>query len=382
MSSTVPQANQAAIRKDDRAICVSLELSQSKWLVTLLAPDSEKLSKYNLAAGETAKLLSLLEDHRRAVGKRLGQKIRVVTIQEAGRDGFWLHRALQAHGIESHVVDPASIAVPRRKRRAKSDRIDGEVLVRTLTAWLRKEPRVCAMVQPPSVEQEDRRRVSRERDGLIKDRTRMTNRIQSLLATHGVRDYAPLRRDSRARLEELKAATGEALPPQLVNEIGRLLDRLALLATQLKAVEKQRNAQAAESPIAVQLTRLRGIGPEFASVLWLECFYRTFPSRRQVAAYSGLAPTPWQSGQIDQEQGISGAGNRKLRQTMIELSWLWLMHQPHSDLSRWYFDRVGPTGKGRVKRISIVALARKLLVDLWRYVTDGVVPAGAVLKTV
>jgi transposase len=208
----------------------------------------------------------------------------------------------------------------------------------------------------------------------------MTNRIRSLLATQGVRDFAPLRRDSRDRLKEVKIGTGTSLPPHLVNEITRMLDRIAVLAAQLKAVEKERNDQAARSPIAVQLAGLRGIGPEFASVLWLECFYRTFASRRHVAAYSGLAPTPWKSGEIDQEQGISGAGNRKLRQTMIEMAWLWLTHQPRSALSRWYFARVGTNGKGRVKRIAIVALARKLLVALWHYVTDGVVPEGAVLK--
>ena len=372
---------QPAIRIDYDAVYASLELSNSKWLITLLVPGSEKMSKHTIAAGDVAKLLSLLGRLKAESQERLGRKVRIVTIQEAGRDGFWIHRLLVSEGIVSHIVDPASVAVPRRQRRAKSDGIDGELLLRTLLAWQRGEPRVCSMVRAPSPEEEDRRRLGRERDCLIKERTRLTNRIRGLLAAQGVRDYVPLRRDSGKRLEALSTGDGRALPTHLKNEILRDLDRLGLLKRQIKAVEQERDRQAAQSPIARQLIRLKAIGPEFASALTLECFYRTFASRRQVASYGGLAPTPWQSGSIDHEQGISKTGNPRLRRVMLELTWLWLRHQKQSALSQWFIKRVG-TKKGRVKRIAAVALARKLLVALWHYVSHGVVPEGAIMKTV
>lgn len=296
-------------------------------------------------------------------------------------DGFWLHRLLKSEGIESHVVDAASIAVSRRMRRAKSDRIDGEAMLRTLMAWLRGEPRVCSMVVPPSPEEEGRRRVGRERKALLTERTRQTNRIKGLLASQGIYGYNPLRCDRRKRLEEVVTGDGRALPAKLKNEIVRGLDRIELLIDQIKQLEVERAelVTPAQSPKAAMLTALKGIGPEFAASLWLEAFWRHFANRRQLAAYCGLAPTPWKSGGIDREQGISKAGNPRLRETMIEMAWLWLRHQPDSTLSKWFNERVRGE-KGRVRRIAIVALARKLLVALWRYVTDGVMPEGAVLK--
>src|SRR5271166_2062804 len=218
---------------------------------------------------------------------------------------------------------------------------------------------------------------------LLKERIQHTNRIRGLLGGQGVRDYNPLRRDRFQRLEALRTGEGRELPPLLKAEIRRELDRM--VTTQLAAVERARDAlirtdaEERNNPAAL-LLKLKGLGPEFASLLWLESLFRSFGNRRQVAAYSGLAPSPWQSGGVERDQGISKSGNRRQRKTMIELAWFWLRHQPDSALSRWFQTRVG-AAKGRIRRIAIVALARKLLVALWRYVTQGVVPEGAVFKT-
>jgi transposase len=381
----------AATAVDNGIVAVSLELSRSKWLVTSLLPGSEKMSKHMVGAGDVAALLALLGRRRRQAEERVGGPVRVVAIEEAGLDGFWLHRLLEANGIESHVVDAASVAVPRRRRRGKSDGIDGETLLRTLLAWRRGEPRVCSMVRPPSPQEEDRRRVVRERAVLIRERIAITNRIRGLLMSQGITDYQPLRRDRRQRLETLVTGDGRALPAQMKRELIRALDRLDLLLEQLKAVEAERDAMqevvakataseaAAIDDQARLLLRLRAIGPQTAAVLVLEAFYRRFDNRRQVAAFAGLAPSPWQSGAVVHDQGISKAGQPQLRKAMVELAWLWRRHQPGSALSRWYAQRARGQDARR-RRALIVALARKLLVALWRYVSAGVVPEGAAFK--
>lgn len=373
----------AATVVDNGIVAVSLELSRSKWLVTSLLPGSEKMSKHMVAAGDATALLALLERRRRQAEERVGGPVRVIAIEEAGLDGFWLHRLLEANGIESHVVDAASVAVPRRRRRGKSDGIDGETLLRALLAWRRGEPRVCSMVRPPSPQEEDRRRVVRERAVLIRERIAITNRICGLLMSQGITDYRPLRRDRRQRLETLVTGDGRALPPQMKRELERALDRLDLLVQQIKAVEAERDAlqEAATSEAAQLLLRLRAIGPQTAAVIGLEAFYRRFDNRRQVAAFAGLAPSPWQSGAVVHDQGISKAGQPQLRKAMVELAWLWRRHQPGSALSRWYAQRARGQDARR-RRTLIVALARKLLVALWRYVSAGVVPEGAVFKAV
>jgi len=291
---------------------------------------------------------------------------------------------LQKEGIESHVVDPASIATSRRRRRAKTDRIDGEALVRALLAYKRGEPRVCAMVRAPTAEEEDRRRICRERKVLIADRIRHVNRIKGLLFAQGIIGYEPLRRDRRERLEKLITGDGRPLPTHLQFQLNRELDRLELLLEQIKAVEAERDALLVAPPAAMpapaaMLLDIKGIGPEFAAILWSEGLFRHFDNRRQLAAYAGLAPTPWQSGSVDREQGVSKAGNPRLRTTLIQLAWLWLRNQPDSTLAQWYQQRVRLNG-GRLKKPMIVALARKLLVALWKYVTAGVVIDGAVMK--
>jgi transposase len=387
MSSTSNprELTEIAFRPDHATVYVSLELSRSKWLVTSLSAWRDKMSKHSVDAGDGAALLDRLARLRMEAEQRLGTPARVVVIQEAGLDGFWIHRLLEAGGIESHVVEPASIAVPRRHRRAKTDVIDGEMLVRTLAAFKRGEPRVCSMVVAPSPEEEDRRRVSRERRTLIKERIEHANRIKGLLASQGIFGGEPMRRSFRDRLESLRTGDGRPLGLRLKAEIGRELDRMDLVLRQIAAVEADRDALVrpdhadVEAP-AARLMKLRGIGPEFAAVLWLEGLFRRFANRRQLAAYAGLAPSPWQSGRVDREQGIAKSGNPRLRTAMVELAWLWLRHQPDSALSRWFRERVG-SERGRIRRIAIVALARKLLAALWRYTTSGELPVGATLKT-
>jgi transposase len=374
-----------AIRTDDSVILASFELSQSSWIATIRLPGSQKMSRHSFKAGDTAGLLERLVREQAKAERLSGQPVRIVTVYEAGLDGFWLHRWLCDQGIESHVVDAASIAAPRRKRNAKSDGIDGETLLRTLAAWRRGEPRVCSMVVPPTPEQEDERRVSRERARLLQERTALTNRIKGLLTNQGIRGFNPLKRDARARLAELRTGDGRELPQRLADEISRMLCRIEMLVAQIREVEAERDellAQAAAqnrvSPMALLLT-LVGIGPEIAAGLGLECFCRSFANRRQLGSFVGLAPTPWRSGSIQREQGISKAGRPGLRKLMLEAAWLWLRYQPDSALSRWFRAKTA-NATGRAKRVAVVALARKLLVALWRMVTDGAVPEGAKLK--
>ena len=382
-----------AIRTNLGAIFVSLELSRSTWLITSVSPGGgEKMSKHGVSAGNIAALLARLSELKQKAFARTGKSFQVIVIQEAGLDGFWIHRVLQSEGVESHVVDAASIATSRRRRRAKTDKIDGEALVRALLAYKRGEPRVCAMVRAPTPEDEDRRRLCRERKTLTNERVQHVNRIKGLLFCQGISDYEPLRRNRRQRLDELKTGDARPLPPHLKAQITRELDRLELLLEQIEAVEIERdalisamkpdgmNADAVRSPPAM-LINLNGIGPEIAAVLWSEGLYRSFANRKQVAAYAGLAPTPWQSGSVAREQGVSKAGNPRLRTTMLQLAWLWLRHQPQSALARWFHERVTRNG-GRLRKSTIVALARKLLVALWKYVTAGVVIDGAVTRAV
>jgi transposase len=387
-----PQSHTTATEPETAIFLVSFELSQGRWVLTVRQPGSAKLSCFSTDACDTQKVLDILRKQREQAERRSGQAVKLISIYEAGRDGFWLDRWLLAHEVESHVVDPASILGPQRRRKAKTDRIDGEKLLRSLGAWLRGETGVCSMVVPPSVAQEDHRRLSRERNSLVNERTRLCNQIGGLLANQGVTGFKPLQKGAAQVLEMLRTGDGHALAPNLRSAIVRTLQRLELLVQQIKAVEKERNAllQAApagasgaaawpEAEMARTLLRLRAIGPETATVLPLECFYRSFDNHRQVASFAGLTPTPWASGSVEREQGISKAGNRRVREIMIELAWSWTRLQPDSALTQWYRKKVTGQGK-RMKRIAIVALARKLLVALWRYVTAGVVPEGAVLK--
>ena len=359
---------------------VALELSRSTWLVALHSPLSDKLSQHRIEGGDVEGLLALIARKREQAQARLGRPLRVVSCFEAGYDGFWLHRWLCAHGLENRVLDAASLLVDRRAKRAKTDRLDAAGLLRTLMALERGEMQVCRVVHGPSPAQEDARRRSRERARLVVERGQPVSRIKGLLMTQGIRDFEPTRRDWPARLEALRTPDGQELAPCLRAEVLRECRRLWQVMEMVAEVEAEQKAvMDAEDGHAARLTRLRGIGLTFATVLANEVFFRDFRNRREVGGYLGLAPSPWQSGGVRRDQGIAKAGNPRARRTAIELAWLWLRHQPGSALVRWFHERVGP-GTGRMRRILLVAMARKLIVALWRYVTLGTVPEGALLK--
>ncbi|MBB5577060.1 IS110 family transposase [Rhizobium paranaense] len=366
------------------AIFASIELSKKTWLLTTMSPGAgDKMSRHIIPGGDIGALFAQLAALKRKAHDRTGRHYPFVIIQEAGLDGFWVHRALTAEGYESHVVDAASIATSRRKRRVKTDRLDGESLIRALLAFKRGEPRVCSMLRVPNPDEEDRRRIVRERKVLMEERIRHSNRIKGLLFSQGITGYDPLRRDRREQLEMLRTGDGRPLPLNMKRQVLREFARMELLIDQIKEVEAERDDMLIEERQSARevalLSKVVGIGPEFAAVLWGEGLFRHFDNRRQVAAYAGLAPTPWQSGSIDREQGIGKSGNPRLRSTLLEMAWLWLRHQPSSTLSRWFNERVAQNG-GRFKKVMITALARKLVVALWKYTSAGVLIEGAVIR--
>lgn len=382
----MPQNEQTEAARNGARIFVALELSKSTWLLAAQASPSGKTTSHRLDGGDTAGLLALLRRMQAREQRGNGEEVQVILGHEAGYDGFWLQRRLAAEGITCWVIDPGSLQVDRRARRAKTDRLDAAMLLRALMAWCRGDQAACRMVQVLSVEREDARRTHRERQRLIAERVQHVNRIKGLLATQGIYVFLPLRRDRWARLEELRTGDGRELPERLRREIEREFRRLELVLEQVEASEAERDAVVA-APAAndvdamkvAQLARLGGIGTELATVLVREALYRPFTNRREVAAYAGLTPSPYASGDKHRDQGISKAGNPLLRKSMVELAWLWLRYQPDSGLARWFTERVG-TVRGRIRKITAVALARKLLVALWKYVTTGLVPEGARLK--
>ena len=365
-------------------IYVAFELSKSKWQLGVMLPGAEKMSRYCIEGGNLAEL-SIVLAKARAKAEQLGKPVRILSCYEAGLDGHWLHRWLMDNGVVNHEIDASSIEVNRRARRAKTDRIDLALLMRAFLAYLRGEPGVCSMVRVPTPEDEDRKRRTRERERLVNERTAHSNRIKGLLHGQGIRDAMPLKRNFLSELDKVRTGDGNALRPHLKEEIRREHERLLLVHKQIKVLEAA-NIAAHRAPAkgsveakVVQLAQLKAIGPQFAQVLTNEVFYRDFKNRRQVGSCFGLTDTPYDSGASRRQQGISKAGNHRARTTAIELAWLWLRHQPDSELSRWFRERVG-TVKGRIRKIAIVALARKLMVALWRYLQTGLVPTGAVMR--
>ena len=358
---------------------VALELSDKKW--KLAFSDGNKRRIITITAGDLVTLGEAVAKAKARFG--MHGVVPIVSCYEAGRDGFWLHRYLVHCGVANVVVDASSIEVNRRARRAKTDRVDVEQLLRLLIRYHHGEQRVWSVVHVPSVEEEDARRLHRELERLKKERTGHRNRLQALLVSQGVR-LQP-RHDLLERLEATRLWDGAALPPDLQAEVRREDARLRLVDEQIRALEAEqvRRLEATVTPGYQQrahLMHLRGIGLTSAWVFIMAYFgWRQFHNRKEVAALAGLTPMPYASGDSSRDQGISKAGNRRIRTLMIQIAWGWLRYQPHAALSVWFHTRFALGGK-RMRRIGIVALARRLLIALWRYVQSGAIPEGASLK--
>ena len=373
----------SAAISNDQSIYAALELSKNSWLLAIQVPGRDNPSLHPIKGGDAEGLMARLDAARDRVAKVTGQTPTVTVCYEAGYDGFWLARFLGQRGIECLVMEPASLQVNRRARRVKTDRIDVESILHTLIAWCRGERHVCSMVVIPSVAEEDLRRSHRERNRLIRERTAHINRIKGLLFGQGIRGINVKSRTKSLKPAELVTGDGRALPERLGREIAREIERLALVQAQIVEIERERDT--APTPCVAterkrhQLLRLKGIGPALSSTLTREVYYRRFANRRQVASYIGIAPSAYDSGDGRRSQGISKAGNRLARVAMVEAAWLWLMHQPDSALSLWFHHRTQGQ-KGRIRRVMIVALARKLAIALWRYLETGLIPEGAVVR--
>lgn len=356
---------------------VALELSRRSWVVAFRVEGQTKISRHRVTGGDLPDLMRLIGKYRVDDGD-------VLVGFEIGYDGFWLHRALTQEGLECWVVDPTSFQVERRAKHRKTDQLDVVAILTAVEAKHGGRNDACRLVRVPSIEEEDAKRLHRERTRLRREKNQHVNRIKALLATQGIYDFDPMRGYKSDRFDKLRTGDGRPLPPSLLAELIREVERLNVTREQLQAVEKVRNdTLISESDdkvivIAQRLHRLHGIGAETATVLAREAFYRQFDNRRQLASFAGLTPTPYASGGRQREQGISKAGNVWVRNLCVELAWLWLRNQPQSQLAQWYHERAH-IGSG-ARKVGIVALARKLLIALWRFVEDGLVPEGARLR--
>jgi transposase len=356
-------------------VYAAIELSKKTWVLGIAAPDRDRPSIHRISGGNITELVSRL----RAAAKN---NRRILVCYEAGYDGFWLARVLAKTGTECRVLDPASIQVNRRARRVKTDRIDVLALLRALVATDRGERHVCAIVRVPSVEEEDARRSHRERQRLIRERTGHINRIKGLLFAQGIRDIKPKLRRTRIDFAALQTAEGHPVPHRLRRELEREYARLALIETQLREVETERDTADAQDPVVERkrqmLVAVQGVGGTSAAILAREVFARSFGNRRQLGSYLGLTPSAYDSGSVTRSQGISKAGNSWARRILIEVAWLWQKYQPASPLSAWYIQKT--TGQSsRIRRIMLIALARKLAISLWRYLETGLIPEGVVM---
>jgi transposase len=365
-------------------LVVVVEMSKMSWLVSGVVPGVERQPLKKLEPDATA-LLRLIERWR-IEAVRAGRPIRRVALAyEAGRDGFWLARWLIARGIDAHVIHSASVAVSRERKRAKTDRLDAVMLRRVFLGWLRGERGHCGMVAIPTMEEEDARRPSRERESLVNERSRIVNRMKSALARLGIRGFKPHLRRAPERLACLRTAEGTGLPANIIAELRRDMARLALVREQISSIEKTRAERLERAPdtgphaMVRLLSRVIGIGIETADMLVREILSRKLRDRRALARYAGLTGSPDESGLKSREKGLAKAGNARVRRGLIQLAWRFLMFQKDSALARWYRTRTeGPSGAR--KTTMIVALARKLLIALWRLVTTGEVPDGVELR--
>ena len=365
----------------EQVLYLAFELSNTHWKLGFTTGPGRRPRQRTINARD----LTALEDEIQRAKSRfeLDQAARVVSCYEAGRDGFWLHRYLVKQGIENLVVDSSSIQVNRRARQAKTDRMDVEKLLSQLIRYRSGEREVWSVVHVPSVEAEDNRHLHRELKTLKKDRTRHINRIKSFLVGQGIR--MKVNKDFLEEIEQVRKWDGTALPERLKPRLQREYQRLQLVQKHIKELERERvealrHSQEESVETVRNLLRLNGIGLNASWMFGMEFFsWRKFNNRKEVGALSGLVPMPHQSGGSYREQGISKAGNRHIRAMAIEIAWGWLRYQPESELTKWYEKKFGH-GSKRIRKIGIVALARKLMIALWRYLETGAIPEGAVLK--
>jgi len=369
--------------EQDKTIIAVIEMSQSSWLVAGIIPGIERHPLKKLEPSEE-ELVRLLMRWRTEATKNGHTITRFAVAFEAGRDGFWLARWLRARGIETYVIHPTSVAVSREHRRAKTDRLDTGLLKRVFIGWLRGEPDHCHMAAIPTLAEEDAKRPNREREGLVRERTRIVNRMKSCLARFGIRKFKPTLRKAPERLATLGMPEGVPLPPNTLLELRRDMARLRFVMDQIKEVEETRAQRLEQAPqekthaMVRLIARVIGVGIETADMLVHEILSRQLRDRRAVARYAGLTGAPDESGNKRREKGLAKAGNARVRRGMIQLAWRFLVFQKDSALARWYRTRTESAGKKR--KTMIVALARKLLIALWRLVTIGEVPAGVVLQ--
>jgi transposase len=386
MSQSFDASRSLTAFEQDSTLVAVIEMSQSKWLIAGVIPGVERHPLKGLDADANA-LLKLLQrwcDEAQRAGRTIK---RIVCAYEAGRDGFWLARWLQAHAIEAYVIHAASIAVSREHRRAKSDRIDTELLMRSFLGWLRGEKRHCSMVAIPTVAEEDARRPGRERESLVGEQTRIVNRIKAVLALFGIASFNPRLRKAAQNLEALRTVDGAALPENAHAELKRDLERLRLLHDQIHAIESERLRKLAQAPATATgphamvrlIARVLGIGIETADMLVTEVLSRNLRDRRAVARYAGLTGAPDESGKRRREKGLARAGNGRVRRGMIQLAWRFLIFQKDSRLVRWFRERTAD-GRRNTRKTMVVALARKLLIALWRLVTTGEVTEDIKLR--
>ena len=384
----MPQPNDlsrclAAFEQDTTLVAV-IEMSQSSWLVAGIVPGLERHPLKKLATDEGA-LLALLrrwQDEAAKAGRRI---TRIAVAYEAGRDGFWLARWLRARGIEAYVIHSTSIAVSREHRRAKTDRLDTALLKRAFLGWLRGERGHCSMAAIPTLEEEDAKRPNREHESLVRERTRLINRMKGALARLGIRGFKPTLRKAPERLAALHLPEGAPLPPNTLAELRRDMARLRLVMDQIREIEAARLEQLERRPEAGThamvhlLARIIGVGIETADMLVHEVLSRNLQDRRAVARYAGLTGAPDESGRRRREKGLAKAGNARVRRGMIQLAWRFLRFQPDSALARWYRART-TDARGTTRKVMIVALARKLLIALWRFGATGETLEGVVLR--
>jgi transposase len=372
-----------ALQRESTLIAV-IELSQASWLVAGIVPGLQRHPLKKLEPDQEA-LLRLLRRWQEETTKAGGAVTRIAVAFEAGRDGFWLARWLQARGVEAHVIHPTSVAVSREHRRAKTDRLDTELLKRAFLGWLRGEPDHCSMAAVPTLGEEDARRPNRERECLVGERTRVVNRIKAGLVRLGIRGFKPTLRNATERLETLRTPEGAPVPPNTLAELRRDMTRLRLVMEQIGQVEEARLERLERQPAAEQnatvrlLTRVVGVGVETADMLAHEVLSRGLRDRRAVARYAGLTGSPDESGSRRREKGLAKAGSARVRRGMVQLAWRFLLHQKGSALAQWYRARTADA-RGGTRKTLIVALARKLLVGLWQLTTTGKVPEGLVLR--